>query len=71
MNDEQSDSKSNTEESIKINTGGMYRCCIQEIQQKGFEEVHEIVCKYCDEKLTKHQGIWRTDINYRFKLGEL
>tara|TARA_Y100000310_G_C20595160_1_gene770130 strand:- start:1120 stop:1290 length:171 start_codon:yes stop_codon:yes gene_type:complete len=42
-----------------INTGGMFRCCIQQIQERYTSEIDEIKCKHCKSKLVKENNVWR------------
>tara|TARA_Y100000310_G_scaffold80758_1_gene77424 strand:- start:874 stop:1044 length:171 start_codon:yes stop_codon:yes gene_type:complete len=47
------------EKEVYIATGGMYRCCIQQIQQRHTSEIDEIECEHCKAKLVKEDNIWR------------
>lgn len=42
----------------KINIGGMYRCCIQQLVENDKDGISEIICEYCSSKLIKCNDIW-------------
>ena len=48
--------------SAQIETGGLYRCCVEGLRaliDSGNEDQGEFVCEHCNSRTVKTQNVWR------------